>query len=231
MQNDYKEYCAALERKTGHVFHDKSLLMLALTHPSRSGEMKQARTRSNQRLEFLGDAVLECVVSRHLYLNHDDLEEGELTRMRASLVCEPALCACAKELGLGDYLLLGKGENASGGREKPSILSDAFEALIGAIFLDAGYEAAGAFIEEAVLNSIEEFSMLADGKSKIQELVQKESGASLYYLTDEAGSDPGRFHSVLYINGEAFSAGDGRTKKAAEQKAALEAVKIYMARK
>lgn len=228
MQNSNEALIAELERNIGFSFTNKELPLLALTHPSRTGELKKQRTESNQRLEFLGDAVLELVVSDYLYSGHPDIEEGELTRMRASLVCEAALCYCAEEIGLGNCLLLGKGEDSSGGREKPSILSDAFEAVIGAVYLDAGFEAARKHIHTFVLDKVEEFTMLKDGKSRIQELVQQDSSATLNYETAAIGkTEDAHFRSVLYINGEAVSTGEGRTKKAAEQKAALAAIKLY----
>lgn len=219
-----------LEETIGYEFENKELLKLALTHPSWSGEMKKNRTESNQRLEFLGDAVLELVVSEVLYNKHPELGEGELTRMRASLVCEAALCVCAKNIGLGRCLYLGKGEDSSGGREKPSILSDAFEALIGAVYLDGGFEKAKEHIYRFVLAQVEEYSMLTDGKSMIQEIVQRDSGSVLSYETDASADGQNGFHSVLKINGELVSEGDGNTKKAAEQDAALKALKIYQKR-
>jgi len=218
---------AELEESIGYKFENHDLLKLALTHPSWSGEMRKDRTNSNQRLEFLGDAVLELAVSEVLYEKHPELSEGELTRMRASLVCEPALCVCAQNIGLGKYLYLGKGEDSSGGREKPSILSDAFEALIGAVYLDGGFEKARNHIYRFVLAAVDEYSMLADGKSMIQELVQKDSHSVLSYETVASDTEQVRFHSVLSINGETVSEGDGNTKKAAEQDAALKALKIY----
>jgi len=219
-----------LEETIGYEFENKEFLKLALTHPSWSGEMKKNRTESNQRLEFLGDAVLELVVSEVLYNKHPELGEGELTRMRASLVCEAALCVCAKNIGLGRCLYLGKGEDSSGGREKPSILSDAFEALIGAVYLDGGFEKAKEHIYRFVLAQVEEYSMLTDGKSMIQEIVQRDSGSVLSYETAASADGMNGFHSVLKINGELVSEGDGNTKKAAEQDAALKALKIYQKR-
>lgn len=226
--NSYSPFFEGLEKKTGYSFHDKSLLILSLTHPSWSGEMKLSRTESNQRLEFLGDAVLECVVSAHLYQIHRDLEEGELTRMRASLVCESALSVCAEAIDLGTYLILGKGENSSGGRKKPSVLSDAFEAMIGAIYLDGGFEQARVFIQRYVLGTVEEFSMFSDAKSRIQEIVQQNAGATLCYRTSEREDPEGLFNSVLLINDEEVAEGSGHTKKAAEQSAALKALNRFI---
>lgn len=219
-----------LEDTIGYHFTNRELLKLALTHPSLSGEMKKKRTESNQRLEFLGDAVLELVVSTDLYQKHSKLGEGELTRMRASLVCEPALCVCAHNIELGRYLYLGKGEDICGGREKPSILCDAFEALIGAIYLDGGFDAAKSHIHRFVLGTVEEFALLKDGKSMFQEEVQKDSSAELSYETGITDKDTHQFHSYLRVNGEIISEGDGHTKKAAEQDAALKALEIFRKR-
>jgi len=228
MQSSNEALVSKLEQNIGFRFNNKELPLLALTHPSWSGELKKQRTESNQRLEFLGDAVLELVVSDYLYSGHPDVVEGELTRMRASLVCEAALCYCAEDIGLGDCLLLGKGENSSGGREKPSILADAFEAVIGAVYLDGGFEAAKNHINKYLLSKVEEFTMLKDGKSRIQELIQKDANATLSYETVAVGKlEEANFRSVLYINSQPVSTGEGRTKKAAEQKAALAAIKLY----
>lgn len=216
-----------IEKSTGYSFRNEDLLKLALSHPSWSGEMKKTRIESNQRLEFLGDAVLELVTSEYLYKEHPGMEEGELTRLRSSLVFEAALCSCAQKIDLGSVLLLGKGEELSGGREKASILSDAFEALIGAIYLDGGFEKAKEFILSHVISVIEEMSLLKDRKSAIQELVQKKNGASIRYETycEEDGANH-IFISDIYINGEKICSGSGHTKKAAEQEAAGGALKI-----
>ena len=164
-----------LEQRIGYSFSDTALLRTALIHPSYSSEQGLDRSRSNQRLEFLGDAILEGVVSDYLYREHPTVEEGELTRLRASLVFETALAVCAKDIGLGEYLFLGKGEERSGGREKNSILSDAFEALIGAVFLDGGVGPAKQFIYDFVINDIDELSLLKDDKSRITEDKENET--------------------------------------------------------
>lgn len=217
-----------LQDTVGYCFRNRDLLELALKHPSWSGEMKQSRIESNQRLEFLGDAVLELVISDFLYHAHKDTEEGQLTRMRSSMVFEEALCRCARSIGLGDYLYLGKGENMSGGREKPSILSDAFEALIGAIYLDGGFPEAARFIRRFVIGQIEELSLLRDGKSKIQEYIQSIGTDTIRYESVPVKSDElSSFASELYIGEKLISKGFGSTKKAAEQNAALEALKFY----
>ena len=218
---------AQLEQTIKYRFHDRSLLKQALTHPSFSGEMRWQRYESNQRLEFLGDAVLELITSDYLYRAHPEEEEGELTRMRSSLVFEAALTVCAKDIDLGAYILLGKGEENCEGREKPSILSDTFEALIGAIFLDGGYESAKAFIYAFLINDIDELSLLHDGKSIIQEYAQKNENRRLSYQTKslESPDHMKQFQSDLFLNDELISTGYGHSKKTAEQEAAIRAIK------
>ncbi len=214
-----------LQNIIGYQFHNTSLLRQSLIHPSYSGEMKMQRFESNQRLEFLGDAVLELAVSEYLYKAHPLIEEGELTRKRSSLVFETALETCARSIDLGAYLYLGHGEELSLGREKPSILSDAFEALIGAIYLDGGYDAAERFIDSFVIGRIEELTLLRDGKSLIQAYVQQSSDQVLAYRT-EAVAGPEhkrRFHAALYINESLVAEGEGHSKKNAEQDAAVKA--------
>lgn len=214
-----------LQKVIGYTFNDSRILKQSLIHPSYSGEMRMQRYESNQRLEFLGDAVLELATSEYLYKEHPQTEEGELTRKRSSLVFEAALNECAKLIGLGDYIYLGKGEDAGNGREKPSILSDTFEAVIGAVYLDGGFDAAKAFIHRFVINRIDEMSLLRDGKSLIQKYVQKDPDAVLEYRTDdvEAPGDPERFRAELYINGKLIAEGRGQSKKQAEQNAAVTA--------
>ncbi|MBQ2040769.1 MAG: ribonuclease III [Lachnospiraceae bacterium] len=214
-----------LEETIRYRFNDRALLKQALVHPSYSGEMKLQRYESNQRLEFLGDAVLELAVSEYLYKAHPMVEEGELTRKRSSLVFETALEVCARSIGLGDYLYLGHGEDISRGREKPSILSDAFEAVIGAVYVDGGFEAACRFIDRFVIEQVDELALLKDGKSLIQEYVQRDVGGMLEYRTEAlAGPDHMKsFHSELYINQELAAEGYGHSKKNAEQDAARKA--------
>ena len=216
-----------LQKVIGYDFNDSGILRQALIHPSYSGEMRMQRYESNQRLEFLGDAVLELVVSEYLYKEHPQIEEGELTRKRSSLVFEAALNECAKLIGLGDFIYLGRGEDMGQGREKPSILSDTFEAVIGAIYLDGGFEAAKQFIHSFVINNIQEMSLLRDGKSLIQRHVQQDPEAVLEYKTEETEETLAseRFNAKLYINGKLISEGRGQSKKQAEQNAAVTACK------
>ena len=151
-----------LEQKTGYEFQNKKLLFQAMTHSSYANEHHMDKSRCNERLEFLGDAVLEVVSSDFLFHKYKKLPEGDLTKMRASIVCEPTLALCAGDLSLGDYLLLGKGEEATGGRERNSVVSDAMEALIGAIYLDGGFASAKEFISRFILNDIEHKQLFFD---------------------------------------------------------------------
>ena len=209
----------SLSNYTGYRFREESLLLLALTHPSFSGEMKKTRVYSNQRLEFLGDAVLELVVSEFLYQKYPQCEEGELTRMRSSLVFEPALFLCAKKIHLTEFILLGKGEELSGGREKPSVVSDAFEAYTGALYLDGGFEAAKKFIHDHVIGCVEAMELLKDNKSRLQEILQKEE-KEFCYKTESSTEKNGEFLCSLFIEGEEYASGKGHSKKEAEQMAA-----------
>lgn len=210
------------EKKIGYRFQDAELLVQALTHSSYSNERHCGRNSSNERLEFLGDAVLEIVSSDFLYHKYPQRPEGELTRLRASMVCEPTLALCTRELALGRYLLLGKGEDATGGRERDSILSDALEAVIGAIYLDGGLANAKEFIYRFILNDIEHKQLFYDSKTILQEFVQGNYSEELgYRLIREEGPDHNkRFVMEAVIGATAYGQGEGRTKKAAEQQAA-----------
>ena len=215
-----------LEEKLGYTFQDKSLLENALTHSSCANESK-GRLHSNERLEFLGDSILGMVVAEHLYRNHPDLPEGELTRTRAALVCEESLVEVAHDLGLGDYLKLGKGEEAGGGRTRPSIRADAVEAVLAAVYLDGGIGSARKIIQKYILSrEIEGLNSQRDYKTALQELIQRESGQSLKYrLTGSEGPDHDkRFFVEVDLNGQPVGAGKGRSKKEAEQMAAKAAI-------
>ena len=163
-----------LQQKIDYQFKDENLLFTALTHSSYANEHKLHKIHHNERLEFLGDAVLEVVSSDFLFKNFPDMAEGQMSKKRASLVCEPTLAYCARQIGLGKYLMLGKGEDMGGGRNRDSILSDALEAVIGSIYLDGGIEQAGSFIMTHVLNDIEHKAMFQDSKTILQELLQKD---------------------------------------------------------
>ncbi len=216
-----------LEGKIGYQFHDMKLLKNALTHSSYANEHRMPRFENNERLEFLGDAVLELVSSEFLFRSKKRMVEGEMTKMRASLVCEPTLAFCTREINLGSYLLLGKGEELTGGRQRDSVVSDAMEALIGAIYLDGGFASAKEFIERFILSDLEHKQLFFDSKTILQEMVQsKENGELTYELLHEEGPDHDkRFVVEVMIGKEPAGRGTGRTKKAAEQEAAYAAIK------
>ncbi len=215
-----------IQHKIGYQFHDKELLKSALMHSSYTNEMHLPKYRCNERLEFLGDAVLELISSEFLFFKHQKTQEGELTRMRSSVVCEPSLAFCAREIGLGDYLLLGKGEEVTGGRKRDSVTSDALEALIGAIYLDGGFASAKEFILNYVLNDLEHKKLFYDSKTILQELVQANFEEMVsYHLIKEEGPDHNKKFTVeAHVGDECYGEGSGRTKKAAEQEAAYYAI-------
>lgn len=214
------------EKIIGYQFKNEKLLMQALTHSSYANEKHLHKLSDNERLEFLGDAVLEIVTSEFLYLNYPKLPEGDLTKMRASIVCEPTLAYCTKELNLGMYLQLGKGEDMTGGRKRKSILSDALEAVIGAIYLDGGFASAKEFIHKFILTDIEHKQLFYDSKTILQELVQGKSTEELSYpLIGEEGPDHDKHFLVeVKIGDKVIANGEGHTKKAAEQDAAYHAL-------
>ena len=209
----------------GYNFQSEGLLRQALTHSSYANEKHMKKLSDNERLEFLGDAVLELVSSDFLYKNYQKLPEGELTKLRASIVCEPTLALCAKELHLGEYLLLGKGEDQTGGRERKSILSDALEAVIGAIYLEGGFANAKEFVERFILTDIEHKKLFYDSKTILQEVVQGEHESLQYVMTEESGPDHNKSFTVeAHIDNVCLGVGSGHTKKAAEQEAAYRAL-------
>ena len=217
-----------LEEKLGYTFHDRQLLENALTHSSYANENKSKGETSNERLEFLGDSVLGMVVADHLYRTHPNMPEGELTRTRAALVCEDSLVEVAAQLELGQYLKLGRGEDAGGGRQRPSIQADAVEAVIAAVYLDGGIGSARKLITNFILtnNEREQEGAIRDFKTALQELVQRESGRVLSYrLMGESGPDHAKVFSVeVDLDGKPIGAGEGRSKKEAEQNAAKAAM-------
>lgn len=211
----------------GYQFTDISLLKQALTHSSYANEHRMSKFENNERLEFLGDAVLEIITSEYLFLKYDQMLEGELTKFRASIVCEPTLANFSKEIQLGEYLLLGKGEDNSGGRMRSSVLSDAVEALIGAIYLDGGLEEARIFVESTLLKDVEKRKLFVDSKTHLQEIIQKNSESSVEYnIVGERGPDHSKLFEVIAVHeGEVIGHGFGRSKKSAEQEAAFDAIK------
>lgn len=216
----------ALEEKLGYRFTNRAFLENALTHSSYANENKAKGLQSNERLEFLGDSVLGMVVADYLFRTHPDLPEGDLTRTRAALVCEGSLVEVAQCLELGAYLKLGKGEEAGGGRERPSIIADAVEAVLAAVYLDGGIGSARKLIQKFILDREAEKSASRDYKTALQELVQRESGQVLKYrLTGEEGPDHDkRFFVEVDLNGEVAGRGKGHSKKEAEQMAAKAAI-------
>ena len=216
-----------LEQTIGYCFSDKTLLTQALSHSSYANEHKAHGAQDNERLEFLGDSVLEVVSSEFLYLTFPEMPEGELTKLRASLVCEATLAFCARQFDLPDYLLLGKGEEQTGGRRRNSIVSDALEALIGAIFLDGGIDCARTFIRRYILTDYEHKKMFTDSKTILQEVIQRDFRSSdiQYCVTNETGPDHNKnFTVALMMDGVELGSGSGSTKKAAEQEAAYRAL-------
>ena len=217
----------AIEEKIGDSFRSRALLVNALTHSSYANENRGRSCESNERLEFLGDSVLGMVVAEALYRRFPDLPEGRLTRMRAQLVCEESLHRVAGEIGLGAHIRLGKGEEHTGGRTRTSILADATEALIAAMYLDGGMDVARGFIERYILPELNgEYIPFGDAKTDLQELIQKKSGSTLSYeLVGESGPDHDKtFTTRVLLNGESVGTGSGRTKKEAEQAAARAAL-------
>ena len=218
----------ALEERLGYSFRNRALLETALTHSSYANENRASGIVCNERLEFLGDSVLGVTVADFLYRHFPDMPEGRMTRLRAELVCEQSLHRVALELHLGDYLRLGKGEEHNGGRKRASILSDAVEAVIAAMYLDAGMETAAGFIHRCLLDDVRaiEPPPFTDYKTSLQELVQRHSGQVLSYeLVGEEGPDHAKtFRVQVCLNGDPIGRGIGRTKKEAEQAAAANAL-------
>ncbi len=214
-----------LERNIGYCFQDKMLLRQALTHSSYSNEQKINRYPDYERLEFLGDAVLELVSSDYIFHENPQMSEGELTKRRSSIVCEPALAFCARQIGLEQFILLGKGEETTGGRKRDSIISDVMEAVIGAVYLDSGIDEAKSFIGRFVLSDMEHKQLFYDAKTILQEEVQKESGVLRYELIREEGPEHDKkFVVEVLVGDKKAGTGTGHSKKSAEQQAAYAAL-------
>lgn len=222
-----KERFQTLEKQIQYEFKNKSLIKQALTHSSYANECKTGKCQHNERIEFLGDAVLELAVSEYLFQNYPQENEGKMTKLRSSLVCEFTLSQCARDIHLGDYLYLSKGEEMTGGRERNSILCDAFESIIGAIYLDSGFEQAKQFIYQYLLQDVEDKTLFYDAKTILQEMVQGNNWGMLsYVLLEEKGPDHNKeFLVQAQVGDRILGNGIGRTKKAAEQQAAYEAIK------
>ena len=218
-----------LEQKIGYSFKNKDLLKLALTHSSYANEMGNHGV-CNERLEFLGDSVLSLVVSEYIFDIYKNRPEGELTKLRASLVCEKSLCGFSKQLGVGEHMLLGKGEIINGGRERPSILADAFEAILAALYLDAGIDVARQHVLRFVKAELESShdDLFNDYKTTLQEIIQRNREEQLaYVLVDETGPDHNKSFTVeVHLNSNVIGKGTGKSKKQAEQMAAKQALSL-----
>lgn len=220
-----------LQQTIGYEFRDMELLRIALTHSSYANEKHWDYNKNNERLEFLGDAVLEVLSSDFIFKNNPTMTEGKMTKLRASLVCEMSLASAAREISIGEYLYLGKGELVTGGAKRDSILSDAFEALIGAMYLDGGMEPAKKFVERYVMSDMEKKQLFYDSKTVLQEIVQgrKEKNTKITYpVIEESGPDHDKHFVVrCEVNGTGYGTGQGHTKKAAEQEAAYETILMF----
>ncbi len=215
------------ETSLGYTFQNKKLLQNALTHSSYANEHRMEGAASNERLEFLGDAILGLVVAEHLYRSHPDKPEGELTKLRAELVCEKSLAEVAAELDLGKFLLLGHGESHGGGSHRPSMLADAVEAVLAASYLDGGMEVPREIIHRLILSKAGRLMGNDDYKTRLQEMVQRRPGRTIAYeLVGESGPDHDKsFQVSVSVDGETVGAGSGSSKKRAEQAAAKAAIK------
>lgn len=218
-----------LEEATGHVFKDKELLLEAVTHSSFTNEMKIRKRPHYERLEFLGDAVLELISSEYLYGKYPEVPEGGLSKKRASLVCESSLAICARHMKLGDAIFFGKGEEAAGGRERESILADVTEAILGAIYLDSGLDEAKHYVYDKILNILTEDELFVDSKTILQEIVQGKAGSENieYVLLSETGPEHDKTFTVeVKVLDRSVATGTGKTKKSAQQAAARKAIAV-----
>ncbi|NLY47110.1 MAG: ribonuclease III [Tissierella sp.] len=220
----------SLEQNLNNKFKNKELLNLAMTHSSYANEHKMGIVENNERLEFLGDAILSLVVSQYLYKKYPNHPEGELTKIRAKVVCESSLAYAAKKIEIGKFLLLGKGEEATGGRVRESILADAAEAIVGAIYMDSDFETTNSillsYFESDIVHAVAKGNLFIDFKTELQEIVQKKSKSTMeYVVVKEEGPDHNkRFYIDVVVNNESIGTGRGRNKKDAEQMAAKEAL-------
>ncbi len=229
LSTSVRENMASLQKRIDYKFEDINILGEALTHSSYANECKKEKVKYNERLEFLGDSVLGLVVSKYIFIRYGNLPEGELTKVRANVVCEQSLAIQARRIELGKYLLLGKGEELTGGRQRDSILADALEALIGAIYIDGGIEKAQNFILACFLDSIKLASrgaLFRDYKTQLQEILQSKSLEKITYrVIHEYGPDHDKVFDVeVLIGNKVIGRGRGKSKKEAEQRAAREAI-------
>lgn len=219
-----------IESELNYSFKEKNYLLRALTHSSYSNENKKEKLKNNERLEFLGDSVLGLIISEYLFSHYSNLEEGQLTKIRAKIVCEASLGEASRNLKLGEYMLFGRGEELTGGRERTSILSDAFEALIAAIFLDGGMVCARNFVLkslEAVIEDAVQGKLFIDYKTRLQEVIQVQKGNRIKYdIVKEEGPDHAKiFYTEVRLNDMIIGVGSGHSKKESEQEAAKEGLK------
>lgn len=222
-----------LQELMGYKFRERSFLVRALTHSSFSNENKKEKLKNNERLEFLGDSVLGLIISEYLFSHYANLEEGQLTKIRAKIVCEASLGSASKALRLGEFMMFGRGEELTGGRERTSILSDAFEALIAAIFLDGGMEEARAFVLrrlDVVIKDAVEGKLFVDYKTRLQEVIQIQKGNRIKYeIVREEGPDHSKiFYTEVRLNDVTIGVGSGHSKKESEQEAAKHGLKRLM---
>lgn len=213
--------------------NDITIYIQAFSHSSFINDFKLDKINDNERLEFLGDAVLELMVSQYLYTEHADLPEGRLTKLRAAIVCEPSLVTFAKKLGFDQLILLGKGEEKTGGRTRPSLIADVFEAFVGALYLDLGYDVTLQFFNRFIFPNITEDLMggILDHKTFLQEYIHKHKNVQVEYqlISEDGPAHFKTFTSIVCVEGEKLGSGIGRTKKESEQKAAQEALAHLMA--
>lgn len=227
---DNNELVSRLEEEVGYAFNNAELLLEAVTHSSYSNEMKINKRPCYERLEFLGDAVLEMISSEFLYNKYPLVPEGGLSKKRASMVCESSLAICAREMKLGMFIFFGKGETYGGGRERDSILADVVEAILGAIYLDGGLEPAKKYVYGKILNRLSEEELFVDSKTALQELIQKENPEKelSYRVLSESGPEHDKKFTVgVFLGEDMLAAAIGHTKKSAQQSAATLALESY----
>ncbi|MGL4819280.1 MAG: ribonuclease III [Bacilli bacterium] len=223
-----RDHFRAFQEHIDIHFQNEQLLQQAFTHSSYVNEHRYTTLKDNERLEFLGDAVLELTISQYLFHTYPNMSEGELTKLRAGIVCEPSLVTIANELNFGKLVLLGKGEEMTGGRNRPALLADAFESFVGALYLDQGMDSVVRFLEQYVFPKIDAgaFSHMMDYKSELQEWIQKDGAGTVEYrIVREDGPAHNRlFVMNVFVNGQMCGNGSGKSKKEAEQRAAKEAL-------